>query len=95
MFDAFRLMPVTPIKTSDFLTELTHVGYWLNNYRPAKNRSKRLLKKMLQGTRKRKPVVTKMMEERPARKVYFMHGVAIAHPSTLSAITADMTCLVD
>lgn len=59
-------------------TRTVEVGHWLNGYRPSKNRSKRLIKKLVHGTRKRKPVVKIMTEQRVIEAFMFCNRLILS-----------------
>ena len=73
---------------------IVHTGHWLDGYRPSKNRSKRLIKKLTQGTKKNpfRRIVREMQEERVTH-AFMMNGTLFASSDYVALIAKVLSGL--
>lgn len=83
MFGSFGIKFIS----SPLMVDRQHVGYQLNGYRGSRNRSRRVQKKLIHGTRKRRPVVEPIIEIVPKREMYQLPtGEMVGHPDTIAEL---------
>lgn len=76
---------------SALMVDRIHVGTWLNGYQASRHRSERCKKKLLWGTRKRRPRVSAMIEVVPKREMYQLPtGELVGHPATIAEVRRQM-----
>ena len=86
----FSLMGIRVIESALMVNQV-HVGTWLNGYRATPNRSQRLTKKLLRGTRNRRPIIEAMIEAVPKREMYQLPtGEMVGHPATIAEVMLQM-----
>lgn len=75
LFSQYRIIE------SPLMVEEVHIGHWLNGYRASRNRSRRIWKKLVYGTRKRRARIWPMTETRPKMDAFMTPGgMIICHP---------------